>query len=75
MKHNNPCGVASASKITNAFEKAYKSDSKSAFGGIVLLNKKIKKSLARNIEKIFFEIIVAPDFDKEALQLLKNKKI
>ena len=74
LKHNNPCGVASASKITNAFEKAYKSDSKSAFGGIVLLNKKIKKSLARNIEKFFFEIIVAPDFDKEALQLLKNKK-
>ena len=74
IKHTNPCGVASSKKLYDAFKKAYKSDSKSAFGGIVLLNRKIDFVLARYLIKYFFEIIVAADYDKKALQLLETKK-
>ena len=73
IKHTNPCGVASASKIENAFQKSYNSDSKSAFGGVVLLNGKVNLILAKNCN-YFFEIVVAPDFDKNALEILKGKK-
>ena len=74
IKHNNPCGVASSKNIGRAFEKAFESDSKSAFGGIVLLNRKITKELALKISKHFFELIAAIDFDKDALEILKKKK-
>ena len=74
VKHTNPCGVASANKIENAFIKSFKSDSKSAFGGVIFLNRKVNLSLARIIFKFFFEMVVATDFDKGALSLLKRKK-
>ena len=74
IKHNNPCGVASAKNIEKAFEKAFESDSKSAFGGIVLLNRKITKKLALKISKRFFELIAAADFEKDSLEILKKKK-
>ena len=74
IKHTNPCGVASASKIENAFQKSYNSDSKSAFGGVVLLNGKVNLILAKRIGNYFFEIVAAPDFDKNALEILKRKK-
>ena len=74
IKHTNPCGVASSSNIINAFRMSYKSDSKSAFGGIVLLNRYVNLKLANIIVKHFFEIIVAPGFDKEATKILKLKK-
>ncbi len=74
IKHTNPCGVASSSNITNAFIKSYKSDSKSAFGGIIFLNRKVDLQLAKKIHKNFFEMVVAPNFDRNALNILKQKK-
>ena len=74
IKHTNPCGVASAKNINKAFKKSYESDTKSAFGGIIFLNRKLNSSLANIIVKNFFEMIVAPDFELNAIKILKNKK-
>lgn len=73
-KHANPCGVGSAETIFDAYVKAYNSDPVSIFGGIVVANKAIDKATAEEINKIFVEIIVAPDFSEEALEILKQKK-
>tara|TARA_B100001057_G_scaffold27280_1_gene25072 strand:- start:1980 stop:2897 length:918 start_codon:yes stop_codon:yes gene_type:complete len=74
IKHTNPCGVASAKKIETAFIRSYKSDPKSAFGGVIFLNRKVNLFLAKKIFKNFFEMVVATDFDKNAISLLKQKK-
>ena len=74
LKHTNPCGVASSNNIDDAFKKAYLSDSKSAFGGIVVLNRKITFKTAKKICEHFFEIIVATDFDNESIKIFKKKK-
>ena len=74
IKHSNPCGVASSSNIYQSFIKSYESDKISAFGGIILVNRKINKKLAYEIVKNFFEVVVAPDFDVEGLTILKGKK-
>ncbi len=74
IKHTNPCGVASAKNIENAFSKSYESDPKSAFGGVILLNRKVTYRLAMKIYKNFYEMIVAYDFDKDALNVLEKKK-
>lgn len=74
VKHTNPCGVASAKSITDAFIKAYNCDPKSSFGGIIFLNRRVDLNLAKKIFKNFFELVVAPNFDKNALDVLKNKK-
>tara|TARA_B100000029_G_C17587128_1_gene961462 strand:- start:1433 stop:2947 length:1515 start_codon:yes stop_codon:yes gene_type:complete len=74
VKHNNPCGVASSKNIKNAYKKALQSDPVSAFGGVVLLNKKIDIGLARIINHNFYEVIVAPGFNKGALKILMTKK-
>ena len=74
LKHTNPCGVASAKKIEVAYNKSYESDPKSSFGGIVLLNRKVNSRLAKKINKNFFEMIVALDYELEALKILTNKK-
>ncbi len=74
IKHNNPCGVASAKNIQNAYFKALQSDPISAFGGIVLFNRKIDKVLAKILIKNFYEVIVSNKFNKESLQILKSKK-
>ncbi len=73
IKHTNPCGVASSKTIKNAFLKSYKSDPKSAFGGIILLNRKVNFDLAKKISENFFEMVVASNYDKIALELLKKK--
>ena len=73
-KHNNPCGVAIRDSITEAYQDALACDNISAFGGILTSNKKIDKNCAEQINKLFFEILIAPDFDNEALDLLKSKK-
>ena len=76
VKHNNACGVASDNTIKGSFKKAYKSDQKSAFGGIVLINRKLDDVLAKLISKNFFEVLVSPGFTKNALEILsKNKKL
>ncbi|MDB2349347.1 bifunctional phosphoribosylaminoimidazolecarboxamide formyltransferase/IMP cyclohydrolase [Alphaproteobacteria bacterium] len=74
IKHNNPCGVASAKNIKTAYLKAFESDPISAFGGVVLLNRKINLNIAKIINKKFYEVVVAPKFDKLTLEELKLKK-
>ncbi len=74
IKHTNPCGVASSKKIQDAFLKSYQSDSKSAFGGIIFLNRKVDLRLANKIFKNFFEMVVATDFENKAIKKLKTKK-
>ncbi len=74
VKHNSPCGVAIGNSIKEAYEKALKCDPVSAFGGIVAFNKSVNAEIANQLNKIFLEVIVAPDFDQEALEILKSKK-
>ena len=74
MKHTNPCGVASDKNIYKAFHKSFESDTKSSFGGIIFLNRKVEIKLSKKIVENFFEMVVAPDFDNKAMEVLKTKK-
>lgn len=74
VKHTNPCGVACDDDIFDAFERAYKSDPVSIFGGIVALNRPVEKQIAQRLSEIFLEVIVAPDYTSEALKILSKKK-
>ena len=74
MKHTNPCGVASDKNIYKAFLKSFESDTKSSFGGIIFLNRKVEIKLSKKIVENFFEMVVAPDFDNKAMEVLKTKK-
>ena len=73
-KHGNPCGVGSGSTIFEAWKKAYEADKVSIFGGIVVLNREVTKEVAEEMKQIFLEVIVAPSYEPEALELLKGKK-
>lgn len=73
-KHANPCGVASADTIHEAYVKAYTSDPVSIFGGIIAANREIDKETAEEISKIFLEIVIAPSFSKEAVEIISKKK-
>ena len=73
VKHANPCGVASADTVYEAYKKAYDADPVSIFGGIVAVNRTIDKATAEEMIKIFLEIVIAPDFTEEALEVLKKK--
>ncbi|MBR2980653.1 MAG: bifunctional phosphoribosylaminoimidazolecarboxamide formyltransferase/IMP cyclohydrolase [Odoribacter sp.] len=73
-KHANPCGVASAESISEAFKKAYEADPVSIFGGIVASNREIDAATAEQMSKIFLEVVVAPSFSQEALDILTQKK-
>lgn len=73
VKHANPCGVASADTIAEAYRKAYASDPVSIFGGIVASNRVIDAETASEMVKIFLEIVIAPDFTADALEILKTK--
>ena len=74
LKHMNPCGVGIGASIEEAWDKAYEADPISIFGGIIALNDKVEASLAEKLSKIFLEIIIAPDFSEEALEILTRKK-
>ncbi len=74
LKHMNPCGVGSAEDINLAFTRAYESDPVSIFGGIVAVNKEVNLELAKEMNKIFLEIIIAPSYHEDALNELKKKK-
>jgi phosphoribosylaminoimidazolecarboxamide formyltransferase/IMP cyclohydrolase len=75
IKHANPCGVATTSDdISEAFLLAKGCDEVSAFGGIIAFNRGVTKKAAEEISKSFFEAVIAPDFDAEALEILKQKK-
>ncbi|MBQ3061288.1 MAG: bifunctional phosphoribosylaminoimidazolecarboxamide formyltransferase/IMP cyclohydrolase [Lachnospiraceae bacterium] len=75
-KHGNPCGVGSADTLLEAWNKAYDADKVSIFGGIVVMNKELTLDVAQDImdKKVFLEVLCAPSFEKEALELLQTKK-
>ena len=73
-KHANPCGVGSGADIYEAYMRAYTSDPKSIFGGIIVANREIDSKTAHEINKIFIEIVVAPSFSADALEILREKK-
>ena len=74
VKHMNPCGVATGSSVFEAYSRAYEADPVSIFGGIVAVNGKVDKETAEKMHSIFLEIILATDYDKEALEILTKKK-
>ena len=74
IKHSTPCGVAIGNTGYESYVKAYEADPQSIFGGIVAVNYKIDKATATEMNKIFLEIVAAPDFDDDALAVLKQKK-
>ena len=74
IKHSTPCGVAVADNIYTAYTKAHDCDPVSIFGGIVALNKEVDSKTADELKKIFLEIVIAPSFTNEALEILKSKK-
>lgn len=74
IKHSTPCGVAIADDIYTAYTKAHDCDPVSIFGGIVALNREVDSKTAEELKKIFLEIVIAPSFTVEALDILKSKK-
>ena len=74
IKHSTPCGVAIANTGYESYMKAYEADPQSIFGGIIAVNYKIDKETALEMNKIFLEIVAAPDYDEDALKVLKKKK-
>lgn len=74
LKHNNACGLATCGNILEAWETALACDPVSAFGGVLIANREIDKATAEKINTIFFEVIIAPGYTDEALEVLKSKK-
>lgn len=74
IKHTNPCGVASDDDLIKAWDKAFSTDTVSPFGGIIIVNQKVNADFAEHIHNIFLELIIAPDYSPEALEILKKKK-
>ena len=74
LKHNTPCGVAVGNDSYEAYMKAYEVDPTSIFGGIIGFNRKVDKKTAEEMVKIFLEVVAAPDYDDDALEVLKSKK-
>jgi len=74
VKHMNPCGVATGYSVFEAYSRAYEADPVSIFGGIVAVNGKVDKATAEKMHNIFLEIILATDYDEEALEILTKKK-
>ncbi|KAF2990707.1 bifunctional phosphoribosylaminoimidazolecarboxamide formyltransferase/IMP cyclohydrolase [Methylocystis sp. MJC1] len=74
VKHANPCGVAEGASLEDAYVKALRCDPTSAYGGIVALNRKLDAQAAREIVKIFTEVIIAPDAEQEAIEIVAAKK-
>jgi len=74
LKHNNACGIASRENIEKAWDAALECDPVSAFGGVLICNGSIDRPTAEKINGIFFEVIIAPSYDQEALEILKQKK-
>ncbi|MCB9246096.1 MAG: bifunctional phosphoribosylaminoimidazolecarboxamide formyltransferase/IMP cyclohydrolase [Flavobacteriales bacterium] len=74
LKHNNACGLACSDSNFDAYKKALEADPVSAFGGIIISDQRIDRELAEEMNSLFFEILLAPGFDEEALEILKGKK-
>lgn len=74
IKHTNPCGLATDANLTQAWHKALAADPTSAFGGIIACNRTVDAATATEINNLFFEVLIAPAFDADALEILKQKK-
>lgn len=74
VKHTNPCGIAEGKDVLDAFEMAFATDTESPFGGIIVTNQEFTHSLALRVNEFFSEVIIAPSYSDEALQVLKKKK-
>ena len=74
LKHNNACGIASRPVLVDAWNAALAGDPVSAFGGVLITNAIIDKATAEEMNKIFFEVVIAPDYDLEAIEILSQKK-
>jgi len=74
LKHNNACGIASRPIVVDAWKAALAGDPVSAFGGVLITNAAIDKETAEEMNKIFFEVVIAPDYDLDALEILTQKK-
>ncbi|MCG2782329.1 MAG: bifunctional phosphoribosylaminoimidazolecarboxamide formyltransferase/IMP cyclohydrolase [Candidatus Altiarchaeales archaeon] len=74
IKHSNPSGVASSDDLSEAYRKAYACDEYSAFGSVVAVNRPVDKETAEEISKLFIEVVIAPSFGKEAMDILGKKK-
>ncbi len=74
VKHNNPCGVAVADTPEEAYEKALACDPMSAFGGVIALNRAVGRALAERLHEGFIEVLIAPAYDEEALEVVKQKE-
>jgi phosphoribosylaminoimidazolecarboxamide formyltransferase / IMP cyclohydrolase len=74
VKHNNPCGVAQADSLSEAYNKAYMADRVAAFGGCIALNKSVDKATAEEIYQQYAEVVVAPDYEEGVMDILAKKK-
>lgn len=74
LKHTNACGCATAATVKEAYLKAFAADTVSAFGGVLITNATVDADAAKELHTLFFEILVAPDYTEEALEILKQKK-
>ncbi|MCL2229629.1 MAG: bifunctional phosphoribosylaminoimidazolecarboxamide formyltransferase/IMP cyclohydrolase [Treponema sp.] len=74
VKHNTPCGIALADNLFDAYHKTFACDPTSIFGGIIAINCKVDKATAYKLGELFLEIVAAPDFDDNALEILRSKK-
>lgn len=74
VKHTTPCGVALGTDILDAYNKAFDCDPISAFGGIVAFSKEVTKEIAKLLNAVFLEVVIAPEFDEKALEILQGKK-
>jgi phosphoribosylaminoimidazolecarboxamide formyltransferase/IMP cyclohydrolase len=74
LKHTNACGAAIGNSVKEAYLRAFEADTISAFGGILATNKRVDIGAAEEINKLFFEVIIAPEYTPEALEVLKTKK-
>ena len=74
IKHTNPCGIASRPTVKEAWNAALAGDPESAFGGVLVCNEAIDKATAEAINEIFFEVLIAPSFNADALEILQTKK-
>ncbi len=74
LKHNNACGMACRTTLLDAWKDALAGDPVSAFGGIIITNRTVTKEVAEEMHKIFFEVCIAPEYDSDALEILKGKK-
>ncbi len=74
IKHNNPCGVASSPRLVDAYKRAFDADPVSAFGGIVACNCAVDKAAAEEMVKTFLEVVIAPDFTADALDMFKTRE-